>query len=164
MHPANAIVPGEAGRPALGIGLVSVSNQPLPVIESFQAAAITTVNAFGYVLNSLWSIVWGALHGAPNLSQVVGPVGLVSVVSNATHSGLGYVLELAAFISVNLAIVNLVPIPALDGGRLAILGVEAITKRKASHFAIQFINTIGVALIILLMIVVTYHDIVRLFT
>jgi regulator of sigma E protease len=162
VHPANAIVPGEAERAALGIGLVSVSNEPLPVLESLHAAAITTVNAFWYVLNSLWTIVSGALQGKPNLSEVVGPVGLVSVVSNATHSGVGYVLELAAFISINLAIVNLIPIPALDGGRLAVLGIEAITRRKSSHFIIQFINTIGIALIILLMGVVTYHDIARL--
>ncbi len=164
MHPANAIVPGEAGRPALGIGLVPVSNEPLPLVKAMRAAAITTVNAFQYVFNSLWTIISGALHGAPNLSQVVGPVGLVSVVGNATHSGVGYVLELAAFISINLAIVNLIPIPALDGGRLAIIGVEALTRRKASHFVVQFINTIGIGLIILLMIVVTYHDILRLFT
>lgn len=164
MHPANAIVPGEAGRPALGIGLVSVSNDPLPLFESMHDAAITTMNAFGYVFNSLWSIVWGVLHGAPNLSQVVGPIGLVQVIGDATHSGIGYVIELAAFISVNLAIVNLIPIPALDGGRLAVLGIEAITRRRSSHLAIQIINTLGIALIILLMIVVTYHDIVRLFT
>jgi regulator of sigma E protease len=164
MHPANAIVPGEAERAALGIGLVTVSNEPLPFLESLYAAAITTMNAFWYVLNSLWTIIWGALQGAPNLSQVVGPVGLVSVIGDATHSGVGYVLELAAFISVNLAIVNLIPIPALDGGRLAVIGVEAITRRKASHFVIQLINTLGIGLIILLMIVVTYNDILRLFS
>ncbi len=164
MHPANAIVPGEAGRAALGIGLVTVSNEPLSIIDSLHAAAITTVNAFVYVFDSLRTIIWGAIRGAPNLSQVVGPVGLVSVIGDATHSGVGYVLELAAFISVNLAIVNLIPIPALDGGRLAVLGVEAIMRRKASHLAIQLINTLGIGLIIVLMIVVTYQDIVRLFT
>ncbi|MDP3646360.1 MAG: site-2 protease family protein [bacterium] len=162
MRPANAVVPGEAGRPALGIGLVAVSTKSLSIGEAFSTAFTTTTNAFMYVGESLWTILWNSVHGAPDLSQVVGPVGLVGVIGDATHSGAGYVLALAGFISVNLAIINLIPIPALDGGRLVVLGVEALTRRKASHLVIQCINTIGIALIILLMVVVTYNDIARL--
>jgi regulator of sigma E protease len=75
---------------------------------------------------------------------------------------MGNVIKLAGFISVNLAIINLIPIPALDGGRLALLIVEAIIRRPAPRLAVQVINTFGVALLMLLMVVVTYHDIARL--
>jgi regulator of sigma E protease len=162
MRPANAVVPGEAGRPALGIGLVLVSTQPLSFFDALPAAGVTTMNAFAYISQSLWNIAAGAFRGRPNLSQVVGPVGLITVIGDAAHSGVGYVLELAGFIGVNLAIVNLLPIPALDGGRLAVLVYEVVSRRKSPHLAVQFLNTLGISLIIILMLVVTYHDIIRL--
>ena len=74
----------------------------------------------------------------------------------------GNVLALAAFISVNVAVVNLLPIPALDGGRLFLLGIEAAARRSAPRLAVQLLNTLGIALIVFLMITVTYHDIGRL--
>ncbi|MBI2612779.1 site-2 protease family protein [Candidatus Kaiserbacteria bacterium] len=74
------------------------------------------------------------------------------------------VLALAAFISVNLAIINLIPIPALDGGRLVLLGIETIMRRSAPKLTLQMLNALGVALIIVLMITVTYNDIARLLT
>ena len=106
---------------------------------------------------NLWTILSGALMGTADLSQVVGPVGLVSVVGAAYQNGIGNVLKLAAFISVNLAIINLFPIPALDGGRLVVLGVEAVRRKNVSRTAIQILNTIGIGCVILLMIVVTYQ-------
>lgn len=163
VQPANAVVPGAAGRPAIGVGLVAVSVEALPLGRSFIESLTTLQNAFLYVGQSLWRIVSGALTGTADITQVVGPVGLVGVIGDASRSGVGYVLELAGFISVNLAIVNLIPIPALDGGRLVVLGMEAITRRRSPRFAIQLLNTVGIALIILLMITVTYNDIARLF-
>ena len=112
----------------------------------------------------LWGIVERALAGDPSLAGVVGPIGLVGVVGNAAQSGFGNVLALAAFISVNLAIINLIPIPALDGGRLFLLGVETVLRREAPRLALQMLNAVGVLLIIFLMITVTYNDIARLFT
>ena len=64
----------------------------------------------------------------------------------------------------NLAIINLIPIPVLDGGRLFVLGIEALLRRKAPKMLIQFLNLLGIGLVAVLMIVVTYHDIARLFT
>lgn len=163
VRPANAVVPGEAGRPAIGIGLVLVSDESMPLPQALLQAFTVTWNAFGYIAGSLWTIVVGAVHAKADLSQVVGPVGLVSVIGQAAHNGAGYVLELAGFIAVNLTIINLIPLPALDGGRLAILCIEAVARKKPPRVMMQFVNTLGIALIILLMITVTYHDIARLF-
>ena len=160
--PANAVVPGAEGRPALGIALALVTIQSEPWGQAIQDAFYQTGNAFVSVGGSLWALLDTAIHGALNLSGVVGPVGIVSYVGQASQNGFGSVLLLAALISVNLAIVNLIPIPALDGGRLFVLVLEAILRRPAPQLAIQLLNFIGISLIILLMLVVTYHDIGRL--
>jgi regulator of sigma E protease len=160
--PAHAVVAQDAGRPAIGLGLVLVADQSLPAGEAMKEALTTTKDAFVIVGQGLWSILKSAAHGSPDLSNVVGPIGLVSAVGQAAQNGWGEVLELAAFISVNLTIVNLIPIPALDGGRLFVLIIETIMRKRAPKLAIQLLNTVGVALIILLMVTVTYHDIARL--
>ncbi len=162
VHPANAVVPGAAGRPALGVGLALVANRSLSWADAILAAFPMTMKAFVMTMQNLWTILAGAVTGTADLSQVVGPIGLVSVVGAAYQNGIGNVLKLAAFISVNLAIINLFPIPALDGGRLVVLAVEAIRRKNVSRITIQVLNTIGIGCVILLMVVVTYHDIGRL--
>jgi regulator of sigma E protease len=160
--PAQGVLTHAAGQPALGIALVLVATQPEPWADAALDALYETRNAFEMVGGNLWELAREALHGAPDLSQVVGPVGIVSYVGEASQNGFGSVLLLAALISVNLAIINLIPIPALDGGRLFVLIIETIAHRPAPRLIIQILNMIGIALIILLMLVVTYHDIARL--
>lgn len=162
--PAHAVIADEAGRPAIGLGLVLVTSESLPFTEALGEAYYQTKGTFVLVLGGLGTILGDAIHGEPNLRDVVGPVGLVGAVEEASDNGWGYVLSLAAFISVNLVIVNLIPIPALDGGRLVIVGIESLIRRPAPKLAVKLFNTVGVALIILLMLTVTYQDIVRLIT
>lgn len=162
VRPAHAVIEGEAQKPAIGMGLAIVTEEALPLTEAAKAGGYATYNTLALSLSGLWDIVKSTFRGSPNLENVSGPVGIVSAVGEASHNGWGYVLSLAAFISVNLAIINLIPIPALDGGRLLIVIIEAIMRRDAPKIAMQLLNTIGIALIILLMITVTYHDIVRL--
>jgi regulator of sigma E protease len=102
------------------------------------------------------------LNGDNGLANIVGPVGLVSVVGDASSHGIGYLLGLIGVISVNLAVINLIPIPALDGGRLALLGVEAVIRRPAPRGVVSLLNASGVLIMIALMITVTYQDIARL--
>ena len=128
-----------------------------------KAGFVSTGSAFKAVATGLWSVVRNAASGGAAFKDIVGPVGLVGVVGDAAESGLGNVLALAAFISVNLAIINLIPIPALDGGRLALLGVEVVMRRSAPRVALQILNALGIAFIVLLMITVTWNDIARLF-
>ncbi|HUO50524.1 MAG TPA: site-2 protease family protein [Candidatus Paceibacterota bacterium] len=163
MVPANGVDTYNAGHPAVGIGLVLVATEALPVASAVKEAFVSTQDAFIIVAQGLWEIIDTAIHGAPDLSNVVGPVGLVSAVGDAAHSGLGMLFETAAFISINLAIVNLLPIPALDGGRIFILALEALLRKSAPKLAVQVLNTVGVALIIILMVTVTYNDFARLF-
>jgi regulator of sigma E protease len=69
---------------------------------------------------------------------------------------------LAAIISINLALINLLPIPVLDGGRLLIVGIEAVIRRPVSPAIVNAAMLLGLVLIVLLMLTVSYHDILRL--
>ncbi len=160
--PANAVLPNAAGQPALGVALVLVATEQVPWGTAFRQAFPATRNAFKTVAHDLWVLLKGIVQGAPNLAAVVGPVGIVSYVGAASQNGLGAVLMFAALISINLAIINLIPIPALDGGRLFVLAIEAVMRRAAPRLAIQALNAFGVAVIVLLMVVVTYNDVARL--
>lgn len=161
--PANAVLPQAAAQPALGIALVLIATEREPWGKAFAEAFPATRGAFKMVANDLWILVQGAVRGAPDLAAVVGPVGIVSYVGQASQNGIGAVLMFAALISINLAIINLIPIPALDGGRLFVLCIEAVMRRQAPRLAVQTLNALGVALIVLLMVVVTYNDVARLF-
>ena len=162
LRPAHAVIAQEAGRPAIGIGLALVTSESVPLTQAMRDAFISTYNTFGLVGKGLFTLIRDSLRGTADLQSVTGPIGLVTAVGEASQNGFGYLLSLAAFISVNLAIINLIPIPALDGGRLVVVAVESVMRRSAPKLAVQLLNTVGLAFIILLMITVTYNDIVRL--
>jgi len=161
-RPAQGVLRDNAGTPALGVGLVMVSIVSVPWSEAFIQAFPLAYSEFVQTLAGLGHIIMTAVSGNADLTQVVGPVGLASVVGEAAQNGLGQILMLAGLIGVNLAIINLIPIPVLDGGRLLVVIIEAILRRPAPRLVLQILNTLGVALIILLMVTVTYHDIARL--
>ena len=161
--PANAVIPGSAGRPALGIALTLVALRSESWGHAFLDGFHQTGNALFMVVQNLWYLLTSAFRGALDITGIVGPVGIVSYVGQASQNGSGSVLLLAALISANLVIINLIPIPALDGGRFFVLVLEGIMRRRAPRLVIQILNLVGVSLIVLLMLVVTYHDIARLF-
>lgn len=160
--PANAVIPHAAGQPALGIALALVANTSLPWNEAAVVAFFQTQHAFVLISGDLWKLIQGAAQGSLDISEVIGPVGIVGYVGEASQNGFGTVLLLAAMISVNLAIINLIPIPALDGGRLLVLLIETTIRRSAPRLVTHMFNALGIGLIVLLMLVVTYNDIGRL--
>jgi regulator of sigma E protease len=95
--------------------------------------------------------------------EVVGPVGIFQITSMVTAAGFCALLRLAAFISINLAIINMLPIPALDGGRIAFVLLEAVRGgKRISPRTERLAHLIGFALLIILIIVVSFNDISRL--
>jgi len=108
------------------------------------------------------NLIYGAIVGTADFSQITGPVGIVKAVGDAYGFGLSYLLSFTALISINLVIINLLPIPALDGGRLLFLAIEAIRRKNIKVKTAQMANTIGFFALILLMIVVTFKDIKHL--
>lgn len=163
MRPAHAVIADNGAQPAIGIGLVLVSDSALSIPQAILTGFTRTSDECIAVAGRLWGMIRGSFAGHTNIKEVVGPIGLVGVVGEAATHGWGYVLGLAAIISANLAIINLIPIPALDGGRLALLGLEAIFRRPMPRGFVSLINAAGIAILVILMIAVTYNDILRLF-
>jgi len=162
--PVHAVIEEESGRPALGIALTPISQVKLPFGPALIEGGKYAIGSLGTVTKGLYGIIRDAFSGGANIENLVGPVGLVGVVGDAAGHGLGHLLGLAGFISLNLAVINLIPIPALDGGRLVFVALEAISRRKVPHIVSGILNTFGFAVIIILMLAVTYNDILRLAT
>ena len=101
--------------------------------------------------------------GRVSLHDMSGPVGIVSAIGEAVQYGLADVLSLAALITVNLGIFNLLPIPGLDGCKLLFIAIEGITGRAVPEKVQAVINGAGILLLLLLMLFVTFQDITRYF-
>ncbi|MDY0295274.1 MAG: RIP metalloprotease RseP [Acholeplasmataceae bacterium] len=96
------------------------------------------------------------------IGDLSGPVGIFSLVSQTTSQGFLSILSFTAFLSINIGLLNLMPIPALDGGRLVFLGIEAVTRKPLNRKLENTINNVMFFILIGLFIFVTYNDILRL--
>lgn len=114
------------------------------------------------VAKTIWTSL-GDLIAHPQLNKISGFVGVGEVIGQAAGLGFDYLLNILAFITINLGIFNLLPVPALDGGRLLFLVIEAIIRRPIPKKFEGVVHTVGFAILILLMLVVTFKDIVMLF-
>ncbi len=158
------ITPNSAdGEPKIGIAMDMIGTAKLSIFTALtEGMALTWFVTKGTVVG-LYTLIVDGIQGKGSFDAVAGPVGMVGIVGDAYKFGFVYLLSFAALISVNLAIINLLPFPALDGGRLFFLLIEKI---KGSRINPKFANTanmIGFAILILLMLVVTFHDVVKLF-
>jgi regulator of sigma E protease len=127
---------------------------------SFANAGQSFVGAATSIFSTLRLLFASEQVGVRDLS---GFVGIFSMVRQASALGILYLFQFIALLSVNLGILNLLPIPALDGGRIVFLGYEAITNKKPNQRFENLLHTIVFFLLLALMLYVTYHDILRLF-
>lgn len=118
-----------------------------------------TYNTTKMILINLKMLVTGEF----TIDMLAGPVGIYDVTDQVVKTGFTNYLFWMAMLSVNLGIVNLLPLPALDGGRLLFVGIEAIRGKPLESHKEGMVHVIGLALLMLLMIVVTWNDIQRLF-
>lgn len=149
-------------RKVLGVGVASVGTVRTPwhlaPVEAVTLTwEITKATAIGLVafFGSIFTL-------SADLAQVSGPVGIATAVGDAAGTGLAELLTLTAIISINLALINLLPIPALDGGRLLFVAIESIIRRPLPRKFQTWVNASGFAFLILLMIVVTASDIFKI--
>lgn len=129
------------------------------ILTSISYGATETVAVAQNIVTSLSKIVTGQF----SIDMLAGPVGIYDMTEQVAKTGIINLLKLAAFLSINLGIVNLLPIPALDGGRLLFLLIEAVRGKPINREKEAFVVFIGVAFLMLLMLVVTWNDIQRLF-
>jgi regulator of sigma E protease len=157
--PSDAII---AGTPAIGISMDMIGTLRLPVHKAIWEGLKLSWNLVVATFKGFYTLIHDALLGHGNLSQITGPVGIVGVVGDAAKFGFIYLLSFTALISINLAVINLIPFPALDGGRLLFLLIEKIKGSRIKPQVANMANMIGFGLLMLLMVVITYHDIVKL--
>ena len=151
------------GKPAIGIGMDYIGTLKLPIHKALWQGLKTTLYLTGATAVGLFDFVKDSVLGRADLSQVAGPVGIVGLVGDASKLGFIYVLSFTAFISINLAVINLLPFPALDGGRLLFVAIEAVIRRPINPKIANGLNVVGFGILILLMVVVTVSDVWKLF-
>jgi regulator of sigma E protease len=152
-----------SGKRAVGISLDMVGVIRFGFFRSLYEGAKLTGSETIDIAKGIYHFIIGAFSGQNGVfDQVAGPVGIVGLVSDAEHLGFSYLLGFIAMISINLAVLNLIPFPALDGGRIFFILIEVILRKKIKPAVLNWINLAGFALIIALMVFITYQDIARL--
>lgn len=152
------------GKKAIGISMSLVGVVKHGFLRSFYEGAKLTVFETTSIAKGMISFIAGAFTGRDGLlTHVAGPVGIAGMVGDARDIGFSYLLGFIAMISINLAVLNAVPFPALDGGRVFFVLVEVIIRRKIKPIFLNWVNLIGFGLLLLLMVVITYKDILRIF-
>ncbi len=123
--------------------------------QAFQKSCLT--------VRMCWESIYDLITGRYTLAAVSGPVGISGAIGDAAKAGFASLLNIAAVISINLGFMNLLPIPALDGGRLIVLLVEMITKKKLPSKIEGMINGVALMLLLLLSVVIMVKDVIQLF-
>ncbi|MBI4691905.1 MAG: RIP metalloprotease RseP [Candidatus Terrybacteria bacterium] len=159
------IMPRE--NPPLGQGAIGIVMNEVGIVKlawyqapweglkmTFQMTVSVAVAIFYFIVN--------IVKGLAGLEGVIGPVGIVSVTGAAAKMGFAYLLSFTAFLSINLAVINIIPFPALDGGRLLFLLIEKIKGSPVSRKFSGISHGIGLILLLILMFAITYRDILKL--
>lgn len=144
-------------RMDIGFTVYALAKTPANVLKE-------SVNSELYYGRIIFTSLADLLRGRESINNLSGPVGIVSAISQAASYGLSDVLEMLVLITVNLGVFNLLPIPALDGGRLVFLAVEAVIRRPVSERLQENLTLATFILLFGLMIFATYNDVIRLFT
>ncbi|MPM29665.1 Regulator of sigma-W protease RasP [bioreactor metagenome] len=115
------------------------------------------------IVREVYASIMGLIRGEIPLSQLSGPVATTQAIGEVSKQGFNALVYFMVFISINIGMINLLPFPALDGGRLLLILIELIRGKPLKREAEGWINFAGFAALMTLVVYVTYHDIVKLF-
>lgn len=153
------ITEDEEGNKSYKVGIGMDTTKKRGIIASLSYAGETTVSLYKLMLTTLKLLFTGNV----GINDLSGPVGIYSVVDSQAKEGIENLMSLTAYLSMNVGVINLIPFPAFDGGRVLFLIIEKLRKKPVKAKTEAMVNSIGFGLLILLMIVVTINDIIRLF-
>lgn len=148
---------------AIGISTDVIGIAQLPIHKAVWEGLKLTLGLTSAVAVGLVGFITSLFDGTGAFNQLTGPVGIVGMVGDASTLGWIYLLNFVAFISINLAVINSIPFPALDGGRFLVIIIEAIMRKDIKPVILNTLNLVGFVLLISLMVAVTYNDILKLF-
>lgn len=151
------------GEGALGIAMARIGVVRAPWWRAPWDGFKTTANAALAITRALGRAVGDLFTRGQLPTDVSGPVGIFAFADESRRLGLTYVIELAGILSVNLALLNILPIPALDGGRALFLFIEGLSGGiKVNQRLEQAVHTVGFAVLLLIMAAITYRDVMRI--
>lgn len=145
------------GEGPTGIALALVGDLKYPWYLAVWEGGKTTVTAIGSISSGLFQMVSGKL----GFASVGGPVKIAKLVGEARQLGFPNLLNLVIMLSLSLAVLNIMPFPALDGGRVLFLIIEKIRGKRNNQKLEQIVNTAGFVLLLMLMVAVTINDVIR---
>ncbi|MDD2731146.1 MAG: RIP metalloprotease RseP [Candidatus Portnoybacteria bacterium] len=151
------------GEGPLGVALARVVIQSYSWQRAIFEGGAAVFNLVWAILAGLGYLLWQLVWHTRVVGELTGPVGIFSLTGQAAQLGFVYLLQLTVILSVNLAIVNIMPWPALDGGRLLFLLIEKIKGKPIKQTLERAINTVGFVLLILLMVLITLRDVIKIF-
>ncbi len=153
-------------RPPSGQGAVGIASQTtdavvlsesLPFWQAFPVGSRTCIETLTLTWNGIKEMIYGVVPFVPS-----GPVSIIQISGEVAHSGISPLLEMTAFISIAIAVTQIIPFPALDGGRILFLVLEWVRRGKRVSVRTEgIIHTVGFIILLALMVVVTYQDIFR---
>jgi regulator of sigma E protease len=160
--PELGLIASDETKAAVGVSLAMVETADMGFLEAVSAASSATYYGLINITVGLTTLLSQSVQGTADFTQVAGPVGIVGMVGDAANFGIVALLTFTAMISLNLAVINMLPIPALDGGRLLFVAIEAVTRRPINPVWMGRVNLVGFVLLMALMLIVTWNDIAKL--
>lgn len=149
------------GQGPLGISLVETAMVSYPWHQAIWKGLVFVFDLAVAMLTGLFVLIKNILTGHKAGVDVAGPFGIAVMTKQFTALGLAYVLQFAALLSINLGIINAFPFPALDGGRILFVMIEKIKGSPVSQRTEQFFHSAGFVLLILLMLYITFRDVLK---
>lgn len=156
-------VPFQITKNPDGSNAVYIDFTVLPLEKTVGSVLYNGWHYTGSIAKMVWVSLLDLLSGKVGVNQLAGPLGVTEVISQASSMGLRPLLMLVAFITINLGVFNLLPLPALDGGKLLFLLIEAVFRKPVPAKYENYVHTAGMVLLLGLMVFVTFNDIVRIF-
>ena len=152
----------EVGMFGVGIGLVQTGIISYPVHLAVYHGAESMVVMTWEVAKAFVGIVKNAIVDQEVGVEISGPVGIAVMTGEVASLGLVYLIHFAALLSINLGVINLLPFPALDGGRIIFLLIEKIRRKAVNQQVEAVVHNLGFAFLMILIIIVTYRDVINI--
>lgn len=153
----------EAGDGIIGVALMAAGTVRYPIFTSIVEGAKLTGWMLKEIFSAFGSLIGGLFTGAKMEAEFAGPIGIANITGQAARLGFAYLLQFTALLSLNLAVINILPFPALDGGRIFFLLIEKLKGKPVSPEVEAVFHNIGFMLLMALVIWITYKDILKLF-
>ncbi len=153
----------DGGRATIGVSIFAAGLVSYPFFSAIIEGGKTTVYMIQQIFSAFGTLISGVFNGQNVGDQFAGPVGIANITGQAARLGFAYLLQFTALLSINLAVINILPLPALDGGRILFLVIEKLKGKPVKQEVETIIHNIGFILLITLIVFITYKDVIKLF-